>query len=203
SVASGRISYLLGLIGPCFPVDSACSASLVAAHLASCKQACVAAGGILEAGMYVAFSVAGMLSNHGRCHSFDSRADGYCRAEGCGCVCIFNTSAITDEEIFVMHLGSSCLHNGQSATFTALNGSSQKNLLLRAGPANARFIEAHATGTSLGDPVETSSLADLFKSQSVSITSLKGNLGHMEGTAGVSGLLNLSNMLELRAVAAN
>ncbi|EGB04282.1 hypothetical protein AURANDRAFT_32788, partial [Aureococcus anophagefferens] len=88
SIASGRISYVLGLTGPCFPVDSACSASLVAAYLATCEKACVAAGGVLEQDMYAAFSVAGMLSNRGRCHSFDSRADGYCRGEGCvGFIC--------------------------------------------------------------------------------------------------------------------
>lgn len=80
---------MLGLTGPCFPIDSACSASLVAAHVAfialqkaECKQACVIGGGVLEANLYVAFSAAGMLSGRGRCHSFDSRADGYCRGEG-------------------------------------------------------------------------------------------------------------------------
>jgi len=89
SVASGRISYALGLTGPCFPVDSACSASLVAAHLAAtalrrteCDQACVATAGVLEPGIHEAFSIAGMLSARGRCHSFDACADGYSRGEG-------------------------------------------------------------------------------------------------------------------------
>ena len=90
AVASGRISYILGLTGPCFPMDTACSASLVALHIASgaiqgaeCPRACVCGEGLLEETVYVAFSVAGMLSALGRCHTFDRRADGYCRGEGC------------------------------------------------------------------------------------------------------------------------
>ena len=89
SIASGRISYVLGLTGPCFPVDTACSASLVATHLAArslqtveCEQGCVVAGGILEDSIQQAFATAGMLSPRGRCHAFDARADGYSRGEG-------------------------------------------------------------------------------------------------------------------------
>ena len=91
AVASGRISYTLGLTGPCFPVDTACSASLVALHVATramqlieCQRACVCGEGLLEVMVFVAFSAAGMLSALGRCHTFDRRADGYCRGEGCG-----------------------------------------------------------------------------------------------------------------------
>lgn len=91
AVASGRISYTLGLTGPCFPVDTACSASLVAIHVAStalklveCLCACVCGEGLLEQAVFVAFSTAGMLSPLGRCHTFDCRADGYCRGEGSG-----------------------------------------------------------------------------------------------------------------------
>lgn len=95
SIASGRISYVLGFTGPCLPVDTACSASLVATHLAAtslrqneCSSAGVVAGGTLEAGLHAAFSTAGMLSETGRCYSFDGRADGYSRGEGCvGFVC--------------------------------------------------------------------------------------------------------------------
>jgi len=91
SVASGRVSYTLGLTGPCLTLDTACSSSLVAAHLADSAlklvecSCCVATGvGRLTMTVSLAFSVAGMLSVLGRCHTFDRRADGYCRGEGCG-----------------------------------------------------------------------------------------------------------------------
>ena len=90
AVASGRVSYTLGLTGPCFPVDTACSASLVALHVATgaiqlteCSQACVCGECLLEVMVFAAFTVAGMLSPFGRCHTFDRRADGYSRGEGC------------------------------------------------------------------------------------------------------------------------
>jgi len=90
AVASGRVSYTLGLTGPCFPIDTACSASLVALHVAGgalkhaeCPKACVCGESLLEQTIFAAFSAAGMLSALGRCHTFDRRADGYCRGEGC------------------------------------------------------------------------------------------------------------------------
>ena len=88
AIASGRISFSLGLVGPCLPVDTACSASLVAIHLGTgalnlgeCSRACASGEGVLEETLYHAFSAAGMLSQFGRCHTFDARADGYCRSE--------------------------------------------------------------------------------------------------------------------------
>lgn len=90
SVASGRVSYVLGLTGPCLSLDTACSSSLVALHLAAlcldqdqCPRAAATGVGLLAAGVTYAFSAAGMLSLLGRCHTFDRRADGYCRGEGC------------------------------------------------------------------------------------------------------------------------
>ena len=90
SVASGRVSYILGLTGPCLSLDTACSSSLVALHLAAsalrlgeCPRAAATGVGLLTAGVTYAFSAAGMLSALGRCHTFDRRADGYCRGEGC------------------------------------------------------------------------------------------------------------------------
>ena len=91
SVASGRVSYTLGLTGPCLTLDTACSSSLVAAHLSvsaikllECPRAATTGVGLLTAIVSLAFSAAGMLSALGRCHTFDRRADGYCRGEGCG-----------------------------------------------------------------------------------------------------------------------
>ena len=130
AIASGRISYTLGLTGPCFPVDTACSASLVALHVASgamrlieCSQACVCGEGLLEVTVFVAFSAAGMLSALGRCHTFDRRADGYCRGEGCGA---FLLDATVGE---FRVCGSAVQQDGPSASLTAPNGSSQKRLI--------------------------------------------------------------------------
>ena len=129
SIASGRISYVFGLTGPCFPVDSACSASLVAAHLAgtalkqgACGQACVAAAGLLEPGLHDAFSIAGMLSARGRCHSFDARADGYSRGEGC--VAFVCTSPRDAMPTTVTMRASAIRQDGASASLTAPNGAS-------------------------------------------------------------------------------
>ncbi|EGB03125.1 hypothetical protein AURANDRAFT_59676 [Aureococcus anophagefferens] len=121
AVASGRISYTLGLTGPCFPVDTACSASLVALHLAECSSACVCGEGLLEVTAFAAFSAAGMLSAFGRCHTFDRRGDGYCRGEGCG-------AFLLDSEVStkVAVLGTAVQQDGPSASLTAPNGSSQR-----------------------------------------------------------------------------
>lgn len=129
SAVGARLSFVFAMRGPCVTTDTACSSSLVATHLAvrqiehgECVDALsIGCSMILSPhGAFSMFSIAGMLSTHGRCHTFDSRANGYQRGEGC--VSIVNSSVGLEAES--IHLGSSCLHNGQSATFTALNGSS-------------------------------------------------------------------------------
>ena len=126
SVLSGRLSYTLGLTGPCMTTDTACSSSLVAAHLAvsalkldESPRAAVAGIGVLSVAISVVFSAAGMLSALGRCHTLDRRADGYCRGEGCGAFCF---SSASDD---VAVLGSAVQQDGPSASLTAPNGSSQ------------------------------------------------------------------------------
>ena len=199
SIASGRISYVLGLTGPCLPVDTACSASLVATHLAAtslrqseCSSAGVVAGGILEAGFHTAFSTAGMLSETGRCHSFDGRADGYSRGEGCvGFVCK------PSEDCNKPSLkGSAVKQDGPSASLTAPNGASQRMLLQRVseriGDAHdVVALEAHGTGTTLGDPVEIGAASAALRGSTVACTSIKGNFGHLEVTAAAIGLNSL------------
>lgn len=93
SITSGRLSYMLGLVGPCYSIDTACSSALSALHLAvgslecnTSNQVVVTATKILSERSSFAISVAGMTSTYGRCHTFDWRADGYCRGEGCGTV---------------------------------------------------------------------------------------------------------------------
>ena len=125
SVLSGRLSYTLGLTGPCQTTDTACSSSLVAAHqavsalkLGESPAAAVAGVGVLTVAVSVAFSAAGMLSVLGRCHTFDRRADGYCRGEGCGAF-YFSTEA---DDVAVS--GTAVQQDGPSASLTAPNGTS-------------------------------------------------------------------------------
>ena len=125
SVLSGRLSYALGLTGPCLTTDTACSSSLVAAHLAAsalrledCPRATITGAGLLTAIVSMTFSAAGMLSAFGRCHTFDRRADGYCRGEGCGA---FLVSSEPDDAVV---RASAVQQDGPSASLTAPNGSS-------------------------------------------------------------------------------
>ena len=155
SVLSGRLSYTLGLTGPCQTTDTACSSSLVAAHqavsalkLGESPAAAVAGVGMLTVAVSVAFSAAGMLSALGRCHTFDRRADGYCRGEGCGAF-YFSTEA---DDVAVS--GTAVQQDGPSASLTAPNGTSQQRLIEAVKARSGPSLEAHGTGTALGDPIE-------------------------------------------------
>ena len=154
SVTSGRLSYSLGLVGPCYSIDTACASALAALH------ACVVAVGrecasglgtgtkVLSAAVNLATSIAGMTSAFGRCHTFDRRADGYCRGEGCGAY-VVGTRADG-----ARILGSAVQQDGPSASLTAPNGSSQQRLLEAVSGDGRPALEAHGTGTALGDPIE-------------------------------------------------
>ena len=161
SITSGRLSYTLGLVGPCYSIDVACASSLAALHV--CSGAIVGAGPgregvaigtkVLSEAINMATSMGGMTSPRGRCHTFDQRADGYCRGEGCGA---FLLSSRCAGEVALM--GSAVQQDGPSASLTAPNGSSQRRLIKAVqddgGAAAVRCLEAHGTGTALGDPIE-------------------------------------------------
>ena len=135
---------------------------------------------------------AGMLSASGRCHTFDSKADGYLRGEGCALL-------LLEKDASIKWRGSALQHNGQSATFTALNASSQKDLLRRAlRGTSVTSVEAHGTGTRLGDPIEVSALSLLDR---VCVSGSKACLGHGEPNAGAAGLL--AAMLSLSSIKPN
>ncbi|KAJ1457607.1 beta-ketoacyl synthase, partial [Pelagophyceae sp. CCMP2097] len=165
SVAAGRLSFSLGLVGPCLSIDTACASALVALHVAAsalrhgeCPSAVAAGTKVLsEAGNFVA-AVAGMISKVGRCHSFDQKADGYVRGEGC--VAFLLVAYGADEAATRPQLlGTAVQQDGPSASLTAPNSASQRRLLetVRHGAddaARARHLEAHGTGTALGDPIE-------------------------------------------------
>ena len=172
SITSGRLSYALGLVGPCFSVDTACASALAALHV--CALA-VGVGGECETGVglgtkvlseasNLATAVGGMTSSYGRCHTFDTRADGYCRGEGCGAFVVSSRGRFGERvrATEVSMLGSAVQQDGPSASLTAPNGSSQRRLIetvRRALRDDHDFpsLEAHGTGTALGDPIEVRS----------------------------------------------
>ncbi|KAJ1451142.1 beta-ketoacyl synthase, partial [Pelagophyceae sp. CCMP2097] len=161
AAAGSRLSFLFDLHGPAVVVDTACSAALVAGHLAAKfvrdgEAESAVFGGVslmlTPSFVHVGVAAARMSSATGRCHTFDARADGYCRAEGCAVALLERRGAAKDAAVWA---GSAVRHNGQSATFTALNASSQRKLLdavLSTRRASVVSVEAHGTGTGLGDP---------------------------------------------------
>ncbi|GEM_PF-2228885 len=223
-VLVNRISFFFNWRGPSEPVDTACSSSLVAVHRAikaihdgDCELAI--AGGVsavLSPLAFVAFSKAGMLSPEGRCKAFDSRADGYVRGEGVGAIFLKPLErAIADgDQIYGVIRGSAINHCGDSGSLTSPRAGAQAECIAtaheRAGldPATITYIEAHGTGTKLGDPVEFEGLklafAEIHQRRGQPQTqegycglgSVKTNIGHLEGAAGIAGLLKV--LLALR-----
>jgi acyl transferase domain-containing protein/acyl carrier protein len=212
SVASGRLSFFLGLQGPNYAVDTACSSSLLAVHLAAesirrgeCDMAL--AGGvnaILTPDLSINFSKAHMLAPDGRCKTFDAAADGYVRGEGAGFILLKRLSrALADgDPVLAVLRGSAVNHDGQAGGLTVPNGPAQQSVIRRAlenggvSPAEVSYIEAHGTGTSLGDPIEIGALAAVFgKSHSAAhplwVGSVKTNIGHLEAAAGIVGVIKL------------
>lgn len=207
SVAAGRISYTLGLTGPAIVVDTACSSSLVAVHLAVQalreKQIDLAiVGGVnllLAPDLSIYFSKAHMLSGDGHCKTFDASADGYVRGEGCGVVILkrLEDAKQAKDRISALVKGSAINQDGASSGLTVPNGLAQKNVIQQAlydaavEPATISYIEAHGTGTSLGDPIEIQALTDVYsgREQPLYIGSVKTNIGHLEAAAGIAGLI--------------
>jgi len=218
SIASGRVSYVLGLHGPSASYDTACSSALVAEHAGLCALRLGEASAGLVAGVTLmllptistSFAVAGMTSARGRSHTFDSRADGYARGEACGAMAVLLS---TEEHATVLLRGSAVQQDGRSASLTAPNGRAQQGVMIAAVTdarvdANRLGInEAHGTGTALGDPIEAGSMAAaLFvRHRKISCTStvvggVKANIGHAEPAAGMTGSLKLA--LELQRLEA-
>lgn len=210
SILSNRISYALGMTGPSLTVDTACSSSLVAVHIAGHELAtgtCTAAvvGGvnlILAPEATVAFCKARMMATDARCKTFDASANGYVRGEGIGVIVLKTRGqAQTDGDTPLGFIRSSAInHGGRAASLTAPNGPSQQrviNMALQRGqlvPSDLSFIETHGTGTSLGDPIEVGALKTVFASgrpttSPLILGAVKTNIGHLEGAAGMAGLL--------------
>lgn len=208
SVASGRLAYVLGAQGPTLTMDTACSSGLVALHLAGkalmrgeCSTAIVAAVNLqVTAKMTIAECAGHMLSVDGRCKTFDSDADGFGRSDGCVVLVLKreDRARIDRDRILAVVRGSAVNHDGASGGLTVPNGPAQQRVLgaaLRdAGlePGDIDLIEAHGTGTALGDPIELSALTGVYgreRDRALYVTSVKTNFGHMEAAAGLVGIL--------------
>lgn len=219
SIISNRLSFLFNFNGPSETVDTACSSSLVALHSArkailagSCECAIVAGvNALLEPSFFKSFYNAGMLSKDGRCKTFDNSANGYVRGEGVGAVLLKPLDkAIKDgDHILGVLRSSSVNHVGKSSSLTAPDPNIQSELIYSAykeagiKPTEVSYIEAHGTGTSLGDPIEINGLKKAFNKLNslhqqeplpegyCNIGSAKTNIGHLESAAGIAGLIKV------------
>ena len=209
SVAAGRIAYLLGLNGPVLTVDTACSSSLVAVHLACASLRDGEADMALAGGVNLVLTPDGTvytsrlhaMAADGRCKPFDAAGDGYVRAEGCGVVVLKRLSdAQRDRDrVLAVIRGSALNHDGRSNGLTAPSGGAQEAVISRAvaqaglTAADLAYVEAHGTGTALGDPIEMRALDAVGRGRvsPLLVGSVKSNIGHTEGAAGVAGLIKL------------
>ena len=224
NLLAGRLSYQLDLQGPGLVVDTACSSSLLAVHLAcqslrAGESDMAVAGGVnlmLTPHFSIAASRMRMLAPDGRCKAFDRRADGFVRGEGCGAVVLkrLADARAAGDPVRAVILGSAANQDGRTNGVTAPNGLAQQSVIRLAlkdagvtGEAIG-YVEAHGTGTALGDPVEIEALAASIgrprpDGTPCLVGSVKTNIGHLEGAAGIAGLIKAALVLEQGAVPPN
>ena len=224
NAAAGRVSFTLGLQGPCMAIDTACSSSLVAIHTAcqslrNRESDLALAGGvnaILSPEPFVLISKWGMLSPDGRCKTFDASANGFVRGEGCALIVLERLSdAIANgRNILAIIRGSAINQDGRSSGLTVPNGLAQQAVVRHAlkaanvQPRDVSYVEAHGTGTSLGDPIEVEALAAVYgegrsSDRPLEVGSVKSNIGHLEAASGVAGVLKIVLSMQHRKLPAS
>jgi len=212
-IVANRISNLLDLHGPSLAVDTACSSSLVSVHLA-CQSLRVGESNLALAGGVnlnlfpeesISRSLAGMVAPSGRCRAFDASADGYVIGEGSGAVVLkrLSDARADGDNILAVIRGSAVNHNGLSYRLTAYNGLSQQALLhsaladAKVAPQDVSYVEANGLGSFAGDPIELKALKMVFAPDSLPdrpkcfVASVKTNIGHLEGAAGIASLIKV------------
>lgn len=231
SILANRISYLLNLHGPSEPINTACSSSLVAIHRAvevlrsgDCSMAVAGGVNVINSrAYYFALSKAGMLSPDGRCKTFDKSANGYVRGEGSGAIILkpLNKALKDGDYIYGVIKGSAVNHGGRASSLTAPNSRSQADLLIDAytkakiDPDTVSYIEAHGTGTELGDPIEIEGLKKAFdqlykekgtrnfETPHIGIGAVKTNIGHLESAAGIAGVIKVLLAMKHKKIPGN
>jgi acyl transferase domain-containing protein/NADPH:quinone reductase-like Zn-dependent oxidoreductase/NAD(P)-dependent dehydrogenase (short-subunit alcohol dehydrogenase family)/acyl carrier protein len=224
SIAANRISYFLDVRGPSMVIDTACSSALVAFHEAcqsilSGDSDCALAGGVslhFHPLGFLSFTKTGMLSRSGRCRTFDASADGYVRSEGGGILLLKPLEkALSDgDRVLAVVEGSGVNCDGRTPGITVPSGEAQADLLrevyakARIRPQDLDYLEAHGTGTSVGDPIETWALGEVLgkarpKDKPLAIGSVKSNLGHLEAASAVAGWTKALLMLKYRCIPPN
>jgi len=217
SFAAGRISYSLGLRGPCVSIETACSSSLVAVHMACASLRGGECDLALACGVNLILAPEGMvwgsklraLAPDGRCKTFDAAGDGYGRGEGCGVVVLKRASKASadGDNILALVRGCASNHDGRSSGFTVPNGPAQEAVIRKAlanarvTPAQVGYVECHGTGTVLGDPIEIGALGNVLKhgrgaDASLMLGSVKSYIGHLEAAAGIAGLIRTVLILQ-------
>ncbi|MFG2289392.1 SDR family NAD(P)-dependent oxidoreductase [Streptomyces sp. NPDC048595] len=228
SVGPNRMSYFLDVHGPSEPIETACSSSLVAMHRGvvaiergECEMAVV--GGINTMVIpdgHISFGKSGMLSVEGRCRTFSDRADGYARGEGVGMLVLKSLSAAErdGDHVYGLIRATTENHGGRGSSLTAPNPKAQAALIRRAygkagiDPRTVGYIEAHGTGTKLGDPIEINGLKAAFREMyeehgavveeaHCGVGSVKTNIGHLELAAGVAGVIKVLLQMRHRTLA--
>ena len=207
---AGRVSFVLGLNGPAKAVDAACASALVAVHdavadLQQGKADLAIAGGvqaILNGRIYELRAESMMLSPEGQCKTFDASADGYVRGEGCGVVVLkrLSEAEADGDRIWAVIRGASVNHGGASAGLTVPHAPAMEKLIEAAHadagipPSEVDYLEAHGTGTAVGDPIEIDAVTSVYgpgrdADDPLLIGSVKTNIGHLESAAGIAGLI--------------